>query len=79
MEIREKVRELYEFIVYANMSNLSILNQGAYDIGMKKYYEGAYSRYLSSNSALKSYSHKLEQIHKKLMFNIRENKFIGEL
>ena len=34
------------------MNKLALLNQGAFDIGMKKYYEGAYSIYLSSVSAL---------------------------
>lgn len=29
------------------MNKLSLLNQAAYDIGIKKYYEGVYNNYLA--------------------------------
>lgn len=61
------------------MNNLAILNQGPYDLGLKKYYEGAYSNYLTKGPMFCSSNEQFPEIHQKLMFNIRENKLISDL
>lgn len=54
MDLREKVRELYEHIIYRNMNKLHILNQAPFDIGIKKYYEGVYDNYLGKKQIFKT-------------------------
>lgn len=73
MDLREKVRELYEHIIYRNMNKLHILNQAPFDIGIKKYYEGVYDNYLGKKQIFKTESTILQHIHKKINFMIKQN------
>jgi hypothetical protein len=61
------------------MNRLKILNQSPFDIGMKKYYEGVYSSYLSSGGIFKEEGDRLRQIHNKIKFMIEQNWFMARL
>ena len=55
------------------MNKLQILNQSPFDIGIKKYYESVYKNYLTSDSIFKYQNDYLLEIHKKIMFTIKQN------
>lgn len=76
---RQKVRELYEHIIYKNMNKLQVINHNIFDIGIKKYYEGAYSNYLSSNKLFKPQSQLLSHISKKINLAIQQNECMSKL
>lgn len=61
------------------MNKLHILNQGGFDIGIKKYYEGVYNNYLSSKNMFKPENFMLKQVHKKIIFMIQQNSCMSEL
>lgn len=78
-DLRQKVKEVYEHILYKNMSKLKKINYHDYDLGIKKYYEGAYDNYLSGRSIFLPQSRLLAHMGKKVNFTIRQSKFISEL
>lgn len=77
--MREKVRELYEYIVYKNMNKLKILNQSAFDIGIKKYYENVYGNYLTQKPIFRPESLTLRQVQNKILFTIKQNQYISNM
>ena len=61
------------------MNKLKFLNQSPYDLGIKKYYESVYDSYLSKMSMFEKENSKLQEIQKKIMFIIGQNKLQAQL